>query len=63
MAKDLVCGMEVDEKKAAAKSEYKGKTHYFCAPGCKKACGAQMPSHGRVDGGQSQVFISLTRPI
>ena len=37
MAKDLVCGMEVDEKTAAAKSEYMGKTYYFCAPGCKKA--------------------------
>ena len=37
MAKDLVCGMSVDEKKAAAKSEHKGKTYYFCAPGCKKA--------------------------
>ncbi len=37
MAKDPVCGMEVDEKKAAAKSEYKGKTYYFCALGCKKA--------------------------
>jgi YHS domain-containing protein len=37
MAKDPVCGMEVDEKKAAATSEYKGKTYYFCAPGCKAA--------------------------
>jgi len=37
MAKDPVCGMEVDEKKAAATSKYKGKTYYFCAPGCKKA--------------------------
>jgi len=37
MAKDPVCGMEVDEKKAAAKSEHMGKTYYFCAPGCKKA--------------------------
>jgi len=37
MAKDPVCGMEVDEKKAAAKSEYMGKTYYFCALGCKKA--------------------------
>jgi YHS domain-containing protein len=37
MAKDLVCGMEVDEKTAAATSEYRGKTYYFCAPGCKKA--------------------------
>jgi YHS domain-containing protein len=29
MAKDPVCGMTVDEKKAAAKSEYMGKTYYF----------------------------------
>jgi YHS domain-containing protein len=37
MTKDPVCGMTVDEKKAAAKSEYRGKTYYFCAPGCKAA--------------------------
>ncbi len=36
MAKDPICGMEVNEKKAAGKSEYMGKTYYFCAPGCKK---------------------------
>ena len=36
MAKDPVCNMECDEK-TAAKSEYKGKKYYFCAPGCKKA--------------------------
>jgi len=29
--------MTVDEKTAKLKSEYKGKTYYFCAPGCKKA--------------------------
>ncbi len=37
MAKDPVCGMEVDEGTAPAKSEHMGKTYYFCAPGCKKA--------------------------
>jgi YHS domain-containing protein len=36
MAKDPVCGMRVDEKGAADKSEYKGKTYYFCSAGCKK---------------------------
>ncbi len=36
MAKDLVCGMEVDEGAAAATSVFGGKTYYFCAPGCKK---------------------------
>lgn len=35
MAVDPVCGMEVDENSPAATYEYKGKTYYFCAPGCK----------------------------
>jgi YHS domain-containing protein len=37
MAIDPVCGMKVDEKKAAATSDYKGQKYYFCALGCKKA--------------------------
>jgi len=36
MAKDPVCGMQVDEKQAAGKSEYEGKTYYFCSSGCKQ---------------------------
>jgi len=36
MAKDPVCGMDVDEKSAAATAEYNGKKYYFCAVGCKK---------------------------
>ena len=35
MAIDPVCHMEVDENTAQWKSEYLGKTYYFCAPGCK----------------------------
>jgi YHS domain-containing protein len=37
MAIDPVCKMTVDEKTAHFKTEYAGKTYYFCAPGCKKA--------------------------
>ncbi len=37
MAKDVVCKMEVDEKTAKWKSEYKGKTYYFCAQSCKQS--------------------------
>ena len=37
MAIDPVCKMDVDEKTAKFTTEYKGKTYYFCAPGCKKA--------------------------
>lgn len=35
MAQDPVCKMTVDETTAAASKEYKGKTYYFCAAGCK----------------------------
>jgi YHS domain-containing protein len=37
MARDPVWNMEVDERAAAAKYEYRGKTYYFCAVGCKVA--------------------------
>ena len=35
MVIDPVCKMTIDENKAVGKSEYNGKTYYFCAPGCK----------------------------
>ena len=37
MEKDPVCGMDVDPKTAAGKSEFQGQTYYFCSSGCKKA--------------------------
>lgn len=37
MAIDPVCKMTVDKATAKFKSDYKGTTYYFCAPGCKKA--------------------------
>ena len=36
MAKDPVCGMTIDEKTAAGRSEYEGTVYYFCAPICKR---------------------------
>lgn len=36
MEKDVVCGMNVDPKKAAGQSDYKGTTFYFCSLGCKQ---------------------------
>jgi YHS domain-containing protein len=36
MVTDPVCKMQIDENKAAGRSEYNGKTYYFCAPDCKK---------------------------
>ena len=36
MAKDPICGMAVDEKNAKTKSDYAGKTYYFCNASCKQ---------------------------
>jgi Cu+-exporting ATPase len=36
MTKDPVCGMQIKEKEADGKSEYKGKTYYFCSSSCKE---------------------------
>src|SRR3990167_6680374 len=36
MAKDPVCGMYVDEKKAKLSTEQEGLTYYFCSENCLK---------------------------
>lgn len=56
MAIDPVCGMTVEEQKAAGTSEHRGKTYYFCSTGCKAAFdkeperyvghGGHQPGHG-----------------
>lgn len=35
--RDPVCGMQIDPKTAAGKSEYQGQTYYFCSLGCKQS--------------------------
>ena len=32
---DPVCGMKVDDQKAASQSTYEGNTYYFCCEDCK----------------------------
>ena len=36
MAKDPVCGMEVNPDEAAASFEYEGEKYFFCAEACKE---------------------------
>jgi len=36
MATDPVCGMQVEEDKAAATAEHEGKQYYFCSKGCQE---------------------------
>ncbi|MBI1972310.1 MAG: YHS domain-containing protein [Candidatus Aenigmarchaeota archaeon] len=35
LVRDVVCGMEVDEK-SALKREHKGKFYYFCSKNCEQ---------------------------
>ena len=35
-AKDPICGMTVEKSKAKHKTEFQGKTFYFCCAGCKQ---------------------------
>ncbi|MBI5069006.1 MAG: efflux RND transporter periplasmic adaptor subunit [Deltaproteobacteria bacterium] len=49
-ARDPVCGMEVDEKRAAAagrRSDYQGATYYFCADECKQRFDAEPARYGQ----------------
>jgi len=46
---DPVCGMKVSPESAAGKSEYQGKTYYFCSPGCKKSFDQDPQKYIQVD--------------
>lgn len=47
MAIDPVCKMTVNENTAKIKSEYGGKTYYFCAPACKKKFDAEPAKYAQ----------------
>jgi YHS domain-containing protein len=54
MVKDPVCGMDIDPKTAAGKSDYQGKTYYFCSQGCKKAFDKEPQKYvGKTEGSHS----------
>jgi YHS domain-containing protein len=36
MAVDPVCGMQVNPATAAGKTEYQGRTYYFCGVACQR---------------------------
>jgi YHS domain-containing protein len=53
MAKDPVCGMMVDEKTARLKSDYMGKTYYFCNASCKATFDKNPAKYTSGSGGHS----------
>ena len=54
VVKDPVCGMDVDAGSAAAKSDHKGQTYYFCSLGCKTKFDAAPESTVRESGGKAK---------
>ncbi len=46
MAKDPVCGMEVDPKRAAGSRTHDHTTFFFCSQGCLKAFDSDSHRYG-----------------
>jgi len=34
MEQDLVCGVEIDPEQATARTDFEGRTYYFCSQDC-----------------------------
>jgi YHS domain-containing protein len=54
MVTDPVCGMNIDPKTAAGKSDYTGQTYYFCSNGCKKAFDKEPGKYVKAQGHASE---------
>lgn len=56
MQTDPVCGMQVDDQKATAKSQFQGTNYYFCSDECKRKFDQQPQQYaskaGRAGTGQ-----------
>jgi Cu+-exporting ATPase len=56
MQTDPVCGMQVDDQKATAKSQFQGTNYFFCSDECKRKFDQQPQQYvskaGRAGGAQ-----------
>ncbi|HKQ74693.1 MAG TPA: YHS domain-containing protein [Blastocatellia bacterium] len=53
MQTDPVCGMQVDDQKATAKSQFQGTNYYFCSNECKRKFD-QQPQQYAAKAGKAQ---------
>ncbi len=60
---DPVCGMMIDPATAAAKSEYKGATTYFCMEGCKRKFDADPDSYTRTSSADDETPERVLDPV
>jgi YHS domain-containing protein len=63
MKKDVVCGEQVDENTTTNRSDYNGKTFYFCSPACQTKFGQRPEAYAnreaRIPQHPSAVFTPL----
>ncbi|MBZ5629908.1 MAG: heavy metal translocating P-type ATPase [Acidobacteriia bacterium] len=62
LAKDPVCGMNVDPARAKATAEYQGNTYYFCCPGCARKFTAEPQKYLGKPAGLVSLFVSMPMP-
>jgi YHS domain-containing protein len=60
MTQDVVCGREVDEQRAARKSDYKGRSYYFCSSDCQQRFEAEPARYTDPRKRQEDVTHQLT---
>ena len=51
--KDPICGMPVDEERAAGTTEYEGRVYYFCSHGCREKFSEDPGRYARREAQQS----------
>lgn len=44
---DLVCGMQIDQKTASAKTQIRGQTYYFCSADCHRKFAAEPQKYAK----------------
>ena len=60
---DPVCGMTVDPATAAGKTEYAGKTYYFCHPSCKAKFEADPQNYLAPKAASQLITIGAAKPV
>jgi YHS domain-containing protein len=61
-ARDPVCGMTVDRATTPYRSEYRGRTVYFCSPGCKARFDADPERYVDPAGREAQALAHAGEP-
>ncbi len=59
--KDPVCGMTIDTESAVGRSEFEGKTFYFCSPACRQNFEANPARFVSAENGNGNIDLSVSK--